>query len=365
MNMEPLVRRFYEAAQVAARNGAYNGDVEQLLIRVGLIGLVARLVPDLQFESGNPMLRLQKLYHVLLHERAMELGDALRGADVRHFFAKGIALLGSAYEPGDRFLADIDIYISPADRPAAIEVARSLGYVELPDEEQAGPPALRSTLAMQHVSSAEIEQVIIDLHWTLDPVERLLPRRDRPLPDLMWDAVDDSGVITVPHPEHHAAVLVHHLVHSDLLHFRSLLDLAVVLGDFSAAGGGEYFALCRQLRIGDLAARLVEMLEHDAGIEVKMTMPAPGDSGNRFLRELDLERWLTMVARSHPDEDSAITVRRIRRRLQLVDGRGAKTLWQDLLTPPAEFLEWRWREKSVMRAGFRHYRQLLRKAVGL
>lgn len=363
--MEHLARRFYEAARVAARDGAKEGDVEQLLIRIGLLGLVARLVPESQLDPESPMLRMQKLYHVLLHERALELGDALRRANVRHFFAKGVALLGSTYRPGDRFLADMDLYVFPAGRSAAVEVTRGLGYGELPDEQQAGPPELRSTLAMQHMSSAEIEQVIVDLHWTLDPVERLLPRRDRPLPDLMWDAVDDSGDLALPHPEHHAAILVHHLVHSDLLHVRSLLDLALVLDEFSKGGGGEYLTLCRQLRIGNLAARLVEVLQREFGVEIDGATRPPAGSRSRFLRKLDLERWLAMVARAHPDDDSAITVQRIRRRLQLVDGGGAKTLWQDLFAPPAEFLEWRWKDTSVMRTGAKHYRQLLRKAIGL
>ena len=73
----------------------------------------------------------------------------------------------------------------------------------------------------------------------------------------------------------------------------------------------------------------------------------------------------SVLAQTHPDEDSAITVRRIKRRLQLVDGGGARTLWQDLLAPPAVFLEWRWNDTNVVLAGLKHYRQLMKKAVGL
>jgi len=365
VNPAAAAERFYSAACTAAGKSAYKGDVEQLLIRIGLLGLMVRTVADAPVPTDSSMLRLQKLYQVLLSERALALSAAFRAAGIRHFFAKGIALLGKVYRPGDRFLADMDLYVDRQSRDEAIAVMRDSGYAQLPDSEQAGPRELRSTLAMQQESSAEIDQVIVDLHWALDPVERLLPRRQQALPERIWDGVTDGGELVVPDPEHHAAILVHHIVHTDLLHVRSLLDLAFVFATIPLNGGHEFVATCEELGVGRFAGKVAELLVLEFGVERRAALGGAAVRPSGMLRSLTLDSWLTMVARGHPDEDSAITVRRIMRRLKLLDHGGAWTLWQDLLFPPRAFLLWRWNSDTLSRARLRHYRQLVRKSVGI
>ena len=231
------VQRFYDAVRSAAARVGLSDYLPEFLLRLGLPGLMTRLGVEPPVQVDASLLRAQKLYHLLVFEHAEELSEAFRSRELPHFFAKCIALAGRVYQPGDRFYGDIDLYIPWDTRDAAIASLAQLGYRPLPEEDQAGPPELRSALALEYVSGADIDRIGVDLHWMLDPVERLLPRQDRPVPPFVWEGVRAEGRFNVPAPEHHAAMLTHHLVHTDLLHVRSLLDLAFVFQEFDYDGG--------------------------------------------------------------------------------------------------------------------------------
>ncbi len=364
MTVQPPALRFYQAAQNAARETWGEDATPSLLLRIGLPGLMSRLGygPPAVTEEG--FLPLQQLYHTLLLEAAQEVTGKLSERSVQHFFVKGIALLNRFYEPGDRAMSDMDIYIARSELDEVLSVLNSIGYQKLPEPEQAGPPELRTAMALARSNSSEMERHVIDLHWSLDPVERLLPRRNRDVPERVWDQLDTSGQIPVPSFEHHAAMLTHHLVHTDLLHVRNLLDLAYLFDAMPIEAGLEYRATCKTLRIGQFATVLARIVAKEFGIERRNAIGKhPERLGHFESKHLTLENWLKLVARSHPHDDETITVRRIRRRLVLVDKGGAKTLFQDLFFPPEEFLRWRWGKHSAMGARFKHCQQLFRKML--
>ena len=351
--------KFYAAVRRAANRVGLGDFVPEFLLRIGLPGLMTRLSVDPPVPMDPSLLRAQKLYHTLVFEHAETLSVAFRSRDIEHFFAKGVALVGWVYQPGDRFLGDIDLYIPFPARDTAISTLRELGYAPLPEPEQSGPPELRSALAFEYATERQIEQIGVDLHWALDPVERLLPRREREIPRRVWDVVVSTGTLNVPFPEHHAAILAHHLIHTDLIHIRSLLDLAFVFQQFSTDGGAEFLATCQQLRLGGFGVTLARILDQDFGIRrAEAQRPVGGE--NRFNRQLNLERWLMLVAGADPDDDNRITLGRIRRRLRVLDHRNIRTLVADVVVPPAAFLSWRW-GKPFWRARLMHVGQLVRK----
>ncbi len=356
-------RRLYRAIRVAAQDAGLGEVVPQLLMRFGYPGLMARAKVEPPAPVDEALFRLQQLRHSILLEHAGEVATALTQSGTEHFFAKGIALLGTVYQPGDRLMADMDLYIRIDHRGAVLGVLGGLGYRPRAEHEQAGPAALRSSLALEREAAHDIERTAIDLHWALDPVERVLPRRDRPVPARMWDHLVRTGDLHTPMAEHHAAILVHHLVHTDLLHVRSLLDLAFVFAEVPEDGGAEYLAVCRQLRIERTGISVAGLLAKEFGVARPAAIAGQDLPRNRWIDQLTLEGWLGVVARSEPDDDNAITVRRLRRRLQLIDRPAWRTLGQDVFFPPAAFLHWRWGTDDLGGARRKHYGQLLRKAL--
>ena len=353
--------RFYDSARRAAARVGLIDYMSEFLLRIGLPGLMTRLEVEPSVRVDPSLLRAQKLYHVLVFEHGEELSDAFRRRELPHFFAKGIVLAGRVYQPGDRFFGDIDLYVPYDSRDDAVQTLGQIGYFPLPESDQAGPRELRSALALEYASDNDIDRIGVDLHWTLDPVERLLPRRDRPIPQAVWDEVQVDSRFNVPKPEHHAAVLAHHLVHTDLLHIRSLLDLAFVFQEFAEDGGADFLATCELLRLGGFGRTLAVILDRDFGVS-RPKAQAGAAGVNRFLQRLTLENWLMIVARANPDDDNRITLGRIRRRLRVLDDRPVKTLGADLVAPPAAFLTWRW-GPPLWRARLRHYGQLARKLI--
>jgi len=361
MNDGPA-KRFHAATVAAAATLGAPDATPELLLRLGLPGLMYRLGLQDRIADHESLLRMQQLSQKLLLEAAHRISQSLAKASVPHFFAKGVAMLDVVYRPGDRTIADMDVYVPLEHRNAAVAVLMKLGFNALPHGEQAGPDELRSALALVGAGGSVMERAPVDLHWGLDPVERLLPRRDRGIPERVWSGLTNATGLPVPGPEHHAAILAHHLVHTDLLHVRSLLDLAFVFDSWPENAGAEFLASCRELRIERFALILAGIVADDFGIERSNAIrETPGAGG--FAKPFDLERWLLLVCRTNPEADSMITIRRIRRRLHLIDGGGAATLLGDVFFPPAAFLKWRWQTESLSRARIKHYGQLARKTI--
>lgn len=260
-------------------------------------------------------------------------------------------------------MSDMDLYVEQRSRDGTMEVLRRLGFYELPARDQAGPEELRTALALRRDGASEVERQVVDLHWSLDPVERLLPRRDREVPRSFWENIAVERPIPAPRPEYHAAMLAHHLVHTDLLHVRNLLDLAYEFASMSEDGGEAYLSLCSELRIGRFAAAAARIMDTEFGIHRRGALVNAREHAGQLDRDLNPDRWMRLVATSHPHDDEVITVARIRRRLRLIDRGGARTLLSDLFFPPKTFLRWRWPEYGVGRARLKHYGQVVRKAL--
>jgi hypothetical protein len=305
---------------------------------------------------------MQRLSHVVLLEHAAGLAAAMRAARISHFFAKGVALLGSWYRPGERQLADIDLYVPLGAKPEAVRVVEAMGFTPVPERDQAGPPELRSSLSLGRSGGGPMYRTSLDLHWALDPLDRVFPRPDQAVPDRFFAAARGDGTLTVPSPEHHAAILTHHLAHSDLLHLRSLLDLAYVLHDVTADAGREYRDACRELGVARLAGALGRLIEREFGIG---TPGAPDDRGARFLDRLTLVNWLLLAATAPPADRAAITPARLARRLKIVGVHAWRGLAADIVRPPEAFLRWRWETDDIAAARRKHYAQIARKALGM
>lgn len=355
-------RRIYDAACVAAEEAWHSDSAPELLLRIGLPGLAQRLGFARTADVAEGFHRLQKLSHTLLYEAATAVSAELTAAGIQHFFVKGIALIHRFYEPGDRSMSDMDIYIQEDAREATLQVLKRLEYAVLPDADQAGPAEMRTALALRRNSASVVEQHVVDLHWSLDPVERILPRRDRPVPDRIWASVVTNRPVPAPHPEHHAVMLAHHLVHTDLLHVRNLLDFAYEFSSFPEDGGSDYLAVCRELRIGRFGAFLARLMAREFGISRQGAEGYSSAALGRLEREITPERWLTLTARSHPHDDEVVTLSRVRRRLKLLDSRAIRTLLNDVLFPPDAFLRWRWSDCGLRKARWKHYGQVAKKA---
>jgi hypothetical protein len=162
----------------------------------------------------------------------------------------------------------------------------------------------------------------------------------------------------VPAPEHHAALLAHHLVHTDLAHVRGILDLAFIFARLLPESGREFLAAAAELGVARFAGELAALAARDLGVSLPNAI-----RGARPPAGWSLDRWLARVAGTPPDEEALITRRRIATRIRVLGWRAAPSLLADVVLPPREFLRWRWPHTSVGGALGRHYRQVITKAV--
>lgn len=288
----------------------------------------------------------QRFYERSLLDAAEELSATLAAGNVPHFFVRGVALAGMVYALGDRELADIDAYVRPEDAQHARETLGRLRYREVETAQQSGPEALRPGILFERdPGRADFAGVAVDLHWGVEPVNRLLPRPDLEVPAAIWDRLATKGSIPVPAPEHHAALLVHHLVHHDMLHVRGLLDLALLWPSLPQTSGPEFEAAAARLGVLRAARALQSVLVSELGLVplAGVEEPASDLRGKRLIRRLDLDDWLARAYRASLREHQAITPERVRLRVLLIDRLNeARYLVQDALWPPVEFLRWRW-----------------------
>ena len=342
---------------------------QQVARRLGIAGFVSRLCAG----SGHPPdaeRLLTSLSEQLLYEAALEVADVLVRHGVPHFFVKGIALVRRVYQAGDREMADIDLHVAPERRGETVHLLAELGYEPVADSDQDGPAELRPGVVLARGTGvAGLQRVLLDVRWGLDPVERLLPRPDHPVPDAVWEHLDLSGPFPIPSDASHAALLVHHLVHHDMLHIRGLLDLALVWQRLSPPDGVEVAEVARHLRVLRATQTLAEVLAADLSIDTPHGIgPVPRDwRGRRARRLLEPARWYAWAAVTPSPEHVMITPRRLARRVLFLDALGAvPALLADAVRPPREYLEWRWPEASLPGGAWaRHVGRLIGKLLAM
>jgi len=359
-----LIDVLESAVRVSGDDGA--GATLRFARRLGIGGFVRCRTEgpraDGSFDGESTLLRLAQ---GLVKEAAEELSAAFDRRGIQHFFLKGVALTDRIYGSGEREMVDIDVHVVPSAREAVRGTLVELGYDIPPDEQQEGPAALRAGLvAERNTGSSQIEHIGVDVAWGLDPVDRLLPRPDRRIPTMVWDQLDLSGSLPVPCDAHHVVLLIHHLVHHDMLHFRGLVDLALLWPRVSEESGRDIEVLAEQLGVLRTSRLLAAVLQSDFGVTIAAAGPAPGDWRGRCARRmLDPVTWCIWASNATDTEFVEINVRRMRRRLLLLDHlRAPPALVADAVFPPREYLRWRWPEtRSTAKALVKHLARVVGK----
>jgi Uncharacterised nucleotidyltransferase len=285
-----------------------------------------------------------------LRKEARDLSQALRDAGVDHFFFKGIALLGRFYRLDDRRLDDVDLMVPVQQRNTALAVLHAHGYADLGDAGVWGPATLRPGVTMYRVDPATGERdarlPLMDLHWGLEPVTAMLPSEGISLPSTVFAAVEMEQRLPLLADEYHAALVLHHLVRHDLVHIRSLLDLALLWEGLPRTAGARLTEMARRLGVARALSVIGRVLVDDL-----LLFPLRGVQlgtrdwrGRAALRGLRMRDWLVRAARHAPDTRSHVTVTRSLawRRYLLADTPRTSQLLGELLRPPREYLRWRW-----------------------
>jgi hypothetical protein len=345
---------------------AASGGAVRLASAFGIRGYVSRQAGTDDLPDGVTL--LTRFIERNLVDAAIEMSLEFTRSQIAHFFVKGIALVNRVYQSGDREMADIDVHVSPCSRAAALDVLRRLGYELLHDVEQGAPETMRSGVALARGTiGSGVDHVAVDLRWGLDPVDRLLPRNDTPVPNSVWRSLDLSGPIPVPSDAQHATLIVHHLVHHDMLHLRGLLDLCLLWERLESDAGGSMEALARELRVLRALRLLAHVLAQRFGLASPGVAACPADiRGRRALRMMEPVAWCTWAARAPEAEFVEVTASRIARRVVLADNlRSVATLVEDAILPPEAYLRWRWPStRSLAAARLKHFGRVIGKSVG-
>jgi len=284
-----------------------------------------------------------------LRKEARELSRGLAEAGIRHCFFKGIALLGRFYRLDERQLADIDLLIDLDHYSEAVPVLHSLGYIELGDPGRWAPARGRPGLTMFRpdvTGEDKAPDVLVDVHWGLESLATVLPEEEIILPPMVWAEVDRERGLPVLSDEHHAAVVLHHLVRHDLLHVRGLLDLVLLWQAVPNDGGQQLTKLARILGV-ERALRVVGrvMVDELMLYPLRGVRLSPDDwRGRRALGRLRLKPWIAWAARNVTRHAAHMTLTRslVWRRYLFADQPQTRRLVRHLVAPPSEYLHWRW-----------------------
>ncbi len=345
-----IVQRIREVAEIVATELQVSAD--EVVRAVGLPGLAVGREEGLD--------RLLVLNSALCREAAGEVSRALSDAGVPHFFAKGVALLETGvYSDGDRTLSDVDVYVPFDSFESGIEALTEDVFFQLMDSQQSGPASLRSAVTLEREGAGSIDNVHVDCHRGLDPLERLLPRPDRRFDECAWQAVDEKFAVPVPGAPVHCLILLHQLVHNDLLQFHTLADLALIWNSLSESDTRALQRMAVEFKMGGFLLDVAGFMEREFGLTNVFSKRAL--SGSPALELVDLLRNSFSATMS---ERAMITTGRIKTRQSLLDGSVTATLIADSLFPPPDFLRWRWRSPLPV-AYSMHALQVVRKVMKL
>lgn len=328
---------------------------------LGVGGLMRRLVPGRLAPRPEAEAMMYRLWGELALEAGEELSGHLARAGIPHALFKGVALLGNAYQPGDISMSDVDVLVESTRADEAVHALTAQGFTLPRPDALSMPGDPESVLRRPVPEGADILAVDVDLHGLLWPARRLLPWRGSPLPDDVWNAVERPGRFPVFRPGHHAALLVHHLVRHDFLHFRSLVDLVSAWDRLlDASEAAVMMELSHTLEVGWTARAVVDALARDLSLP-PLPVPSPGRPGRRWARPGVSVAWACALALDGTARDfEAITLGRALRRLVTVDGLGAAgSVLRDALVPPDAYLAWRWPDASRAERRLRHLGRIL------
>jgi hypothetical protein len=355
--LEAAARR---VAAVARDVTVDEGEYRRLVIRMGIAPLVGRVTGDNSLCPSDSETTFLRLRDRNLLDISRDLSGKLEAAGVDHFFFKGVALIDRFYRLGDRGISDIDLFVRPSQRAVANGVLEDLGFVAAPDREQSGPAGMRTTIGYARWVASDPEGVQVDLHWAVDPLDRLLPRDRYPLATGFFERSEMHEGRRLPSVPDHVALVTHHLIRSDYLHVRGIVDLVLLLAGLDEIQFYEALGRCRDLGCGRASRALFASLLRDFSIPRLAVVPTiPG----KMSRLLALNNWLGWWFRVEDAEHGAVTPRRIRIRIKSMGFRALPWLMRDAVLPPSSFLDWRWPGLSPAAQRVAHAKQLVSKVV--
>lgn len=242
-------------------------DLDQLIGAAANNGILSSLhrakAPiDTRFAEFSALLSTVHILNTDRNQIALaqirELATALNQIGIEPVVLKGLAhiLTGIYPDLGTRYLADIDLLISPPHFPAALAVLQKLGYAATPAN------TIDRTIGHAHPPIFRPDSLEVDLHRTtgLGICVSFLPAAEL----IRCSTVHSLGdaLLRIPSPEH---LVIYHIMHSQMhdhyrerinpslrtlydlslleRHFRHTLNWQVIEDHFSANGQYATFAL--------------------------------------------------------------------------------------------------------------------------
>ncbi len=312
---------------------------------LGIRGILSRMLGS----RMPPASEGERVYGLLWDETLLEaradVGRLLGTHEIPYLMYKGGALLGEQYRTGDVLMVDLDVLVPLVACERAAAAFEAEGWRK---KDPVGGPALPGApgaVFARPFADGAFSALDVDVHWRVAPVDRLFPWRGEPIPEEVWRSAVRAGSAPVPRTGHHAAMLVHHLVRHDFLHFRSVFDLVQLWPALLAPEESAAFAsLAASFGVSRAAGWLCRALEVDLRLEA-LGSQAPRSPSARAPSSLRSVLSLVGLALDASNRDlEAMTFSRGLRRLRTVDRplRASRTLLMDALAPPDEYLRWRW-----------------------
>jgi hypothetical protein len=258
--------------------------------------------------------------------------------------------------------------IKPVHRNNLLALLHTRGYGELDETNGWAPGRHRPGVTMTPDEAADGAggRILLDLHWGLEAPSPVLPETGLQVPETVWRGLDTARGFPVPRDEHHAALILHHLVRHDMLHIRGLVDFALLWNAMPHTSGAEMTALARHLGVSRALRVVGRVLVNDMMMfPLRGVRLGPADWRDRLaIRRLRMRRWIAWAAaraQLKKPRHVMISRRRAWRRFLLTDSPHPARLIGELLRPTREYLRWQWPNvKSEGDAWRRHFASALR-----
>ena len=366
-----IAMQLHRALGDAAEGKSSRGEDAALRLaeRLGIRGYLEHRLPGRVAPEDTPATEAARARERALLEAAREITNTLSENDIQHFWFKGVPMLGRFYGPGERGLDDIDVMIDPLKRNTAFAALHAIGYVEYNEPADAGPAALRPGQTMHRTGTdAGPVPVLLDMHWGLESATGLLSQTDVAIPLSVWRGIRREHGLPVPLDEHHIGLLIHHLVRHDMLHFRGLLDVALLWDTLPKVAGSELDHIAERFGVRRAARAVARVLVSEVNLYPLrgIRIGVEGLRGRWLQHMLRLRRWIGWANQAERHEHVLITPGRVWRRFLLADDmNSAVRALRDVVRPPPEYLRWRWpKAQSNSDAWWQHVRHFVGQVAG-
>lgn len=198
INWERFVRAAAESAVLPALSGQNSLEQKAMCELPEDVSALIILVNTLNAERNRTVLA-----------QAQQLAAAMNQVGIQPVALKGLAniLAGIYPDQGARYLADLDLLVSPEDFPAAVAVLHNLSY------SPSAAHRIEFVIGHSYPALTRPDSLEVDLHRTvgLGTCASFLP-----VTEVVRDSVPhnlDGASIRIPSPEH---LVTHHIMHSQM-----------------------------------------------------------------------------------------------------------------------------------------------------